>query len=406
MKNRAYLAVLILCMTLLGSACGPESPTSGTSSGGDTKTEGTTESQGSEIRLVSVKNVDKYIRIADYKGLVLDRNVYEVTDEQVEEQIRYELQSEKKEVTDENAEVQTGDLVTINYIGTVGGKVLEKEDFFDLTVGEGGMTAGFEDGLIGMKKGETRTLQLVFPEDFYAEELAGAIVTYRVTLQSIQRTPEINNKLVKSKTDAKSLKEYRKMVRADMEENAENALQDALRSIAWDTVLLNSEVKDYPKADIETAMDEFKKQVMVYNNGSDMDLEAFVKSQGMTMEAFEDQCQQYAQSKVKQNLIIQGIMDAEGITLGDAECLAIQDQLIVDFGAASLAELLDTYGQTMIDEAIGLIRIENFIVENAVFEEETATEDETAEIIFDENTAENEDHAEEETAADAEEPKA
>jgi trigger factor len=89
----------------------------------------------------------------------------------------------------------------------------------------------------------------------------------------------------------------------------------------------------------------------------------------MTMESFEEQCQQYAESKVKQNLIVQGIMDAEGLSLEDAQSLAIQDQLVEDFAVSSLAELIDAYGQSMIDEAIGLIRVEDFIVENANVEE-------------------------------------
>lgn len=393
MKKRAYLAVLALCVALTGSACGTESQTSGNASSDEENTEtvekeDAEEPEGFGTRLVSVENVEKYIAIAEYKGLVLDRNIYEVTDEQIEEQIKYNLQSDKAEVTDAAESVKEGDSVTINYVGQSGGKVIEVEDTYDLTVGEGSMTAGFEDGLIGMKKGETKTIQITFPEDFYSEELAGAVGTYRVTLQAFQRTPELTDALVAANTDVKTLEEYRAQIREQMEANAEIAAQDALKSAAWEIVLTNSEVREYPQADIDNAIEEFKKQVMLYNNESDMDLELFVESQGMTMEAFNDQCQQYAESKVKQNLIIQGIMDAEGITLEDEECLMIQDQLVKDFQAASLAQLLDTYGQTMIDEAIGLLRIEDFLVENAVFEEEATEEEALSEEETDEDAYE------------------
>ena len=96
-----------------------------------------------------------------------------------------------------------------------------------------------------------------------------------------------------------------------------------------------------------------------------MKLEEFVEAQGYTQEAFEEECQQYAEYKVKQNLIIQGIMDAEGISLSDPECLEIQNQIIADYGAKDLADLIDMYGQVAVDETIGLIRVEQFIVENA-----------------------------------------
>jgi trigger factor len=223
-----------------------------------------------------------------------------------------------------------------------------------------------------MKAGETKTLNLTFPEEFYSEELAGAQVTYTVTLDNFQRAPEIDDAYVAANTDASTLEEYREQVRASMESTAQAEAKENLRNIAWDTVLTNSEVMEYPEADLENASNEYKKQVMSYNNDSDMTLEEFIESQGLTVESFNDQCRQYAESKVKQNLIIQGIMDAEGLSLEDEQCLAIQDQLVEDMGVSSLAELIDAYGQTMIDEAIGLLRVEDFIVEHAVLEDVSA----------------------------------
>lgn len=105
-----------------------------------------------------------------------------------------------------------------------------------------------------------------------------------------------------------------------------------------------------------------------------MELEDFVESQGVSMDDFEAQCQQYAQAKVKQNLIIQGIMDAEGMTLDDEECLAIQDQLVEQYASGDLAALIDTYGQVAVDETIGLMRVEDFIIANANYDQ-TAGED-------------------------------
>ena len=100
-----------------------------------------------------------------------------------------------------------------------------------------------------------------------------------------------------------------------------------------------------------------------------MELEDYLESQKVSQEAFEEQCQKYAEARVKQNLILQGIMDAEGMTLEDKESLAIQDELIQSYGAKDLASLVDTYGQVSVDITIGLIRVERFIVENANVEE-------------------------------------
>lgn len=379
MKNKIVLAVLTFSLVLTMSGCeaegwknimpsGEKKEADQTASQVEVNTDEGQEPTGFGTRLVSVSDIEKYVDIAEYKGLTLEKTIPEITDEQIDAQIKWSLEGEKTEVTDSSASVQKGDLVTISYVSTVNGSVQETEENYDLTVGEGSMIEGFEDGLVGMKKGETRTLNLTYPEAFYSKELSGAAVTYKVTLQSFMRAPVIDDAWVAANTEVTTLDEYRQLVRAQMEQSLETEAQESLRYMAWDIVLTNSEVLEYPKADLQNAIDEYKKQAMEYND-SDMTLEEYVKSQGMSLEEFEDQCLQYAESKVKQNLIVQGILDAEGISMSDPECLAILDQLVVNFGVSSLAQLLDAYGQTMIDEAIGLIRVEDLIVENAVVEE-------------------------------------
>ncbi|MBQ0000844.1 MAG: FKBP-type peptidyl-prolyl cis-trans isomerase [Clostridiales bacterium] len=407
MKKRAYLALLILCAALMGTAC--ENGTGGTpssenTSGSGQKAENTENGKNTEnsneeksleytgARLVSVDNLDKYLILGDYKGLSLDKSQYAITDEKVEEIVRKNLLAEKTEVTAAGATVQSGDRVTVSYVGTVAGRVLEEEKYFDFTVGEGAMAPAFEEALTGMKKGESKIFQIVYPEDFEREDLAGKPVTYKVMLQSFQRTSELTDALAKNRTDAADLAGYRAQIRAELEAEAEELLAEDLKAAAWNMVLVNSEVREYPKADLNMAMDQYKRLAMLYNNESDMDLDTFLESQGMTAEEFQKECERYAEQKVKQNLILQAIMDAEGITLEDQECLIIQDQLLLDFKAASMAELLDTYGQAMIDESIALLRIEDLLIEQAVFAEPAPeqAEEAPAETVTEEEKAEEE----------------
>ena len=130
-----------------------------------------------------------------------------------------------------------------------------------------------------------------------------------------------------------------------------------------------------------------------------MELDKFIESQGIAQEDFDAQCQQYAQAKVKQDLIIQGIMDAEGMTFDDEESLAIQNDLVEQYGSGDLATLIDTYGQVAVDESIGLTRVEDFIVANATFEQ--ASDDSTAEDAGAEDSTKTDSAADTETSADA-----
>lgn len=96
-----------------------------------------------------------------------------------------------------------------------------------------------------------------------------------------------------------------------------------------------------------------------------MELEEFVESMGMTMEDFEEQAGQYAELKIKQNLLIQGIMDTEGLALDDEESLALSEELAETYGTGDVEELTARYGEAAVNESIGLLRVEDFIIENA-----------------------------------------
>lgn len=378
MKKKAYLAILALCVVLGASACGTETgETTEQTQNTETKKNDKEKPSSYGTRLVSVKDVDKYITIGEYKGIQLDKTVAEITEEEVDAQISNDLKNKAEEVTDKNGTVENGDLVTINFVGTKDGETFDggTANNYDLTIGEGMMIDGFEDGIIGMKKGETKEVPLTFPEDYYEPSMAGADVVFKITLQNFRRTPELSEEWVAANTDYKTLEEYREGTRKTLAEAAEQSAQNNLQNTAWGTVIGNCEVKEYPQDDIDNAVAEYKKLNEEYAAQGDMDLEKFVESQGLTMEAFEEQCQQYAEAKVKQNLVVQGIMDKEGLTLEDEESLKIQNQLIEQFGVKDLADLVDQYGQVAVDESIGILRVTDFIVDQAEIKDMVANGD-------------------------------
>ena len=396
MKKKAYLVVLALCAAMAITACGTATDkTEDTKS--TTETQNTTETKDSgsadaestdssdkeenktadagDTRLVTVDDVSKYVTIGEYKGLTLDNTVEVVTDDAVEGRLEQELQNKAEEVTD--GSVQNGDVVTINYVGTKDGVAFDggTANNYELTIGSGTFIDGFEDGIIGMKKGETKDLDLTFPEDYASSDLAGQEVTFKVTLQSFKRAPELTVEWAAKNTDCKTADDYKKEIRKTLESEAKTNARNTLRETAWNTVLSSSEVKEYPQEDLDTAKTEFKTLYENYAKQGDMTLEDFVKAQGISMDDFEEQSNQYADYKVKQNLIVQGIMDAENMTLEDEKSLSIQDELIKAYDAKDLAALVDQYGQVAVDESIGLLRVEDFILDNATVEEKVAAGD-------------------------------
>lgn len=394
MKKKTYLVILALCaamaMTACGTSAGQKEETKSTAESQDTadekdskaadsaESDSDKESTGTvsgDTRLVSVDDVSKYVTIGQYKGLSLDKSVEAVTDDMVDGRIKEELQNKAEEVTE--GSVQNGDVVMINYVGTKDGVAFDggTANNYELTIGSGTFIDGFEDGIIGMKKGQTKDLDLTFPEEYSSEELAGQEVVFKVTLQSFKRAPELTDDWAAKNTDCKTAEEYRKEIRTTLEDEAKTSAQNTLRETAWNTVLSASEVKEYPQDDLDTAKTEFKTLYENYAKQGDMTLEDFVKAQGISMDDFEEQSSQYAEYKVKQNLIVQGIMDAENMTLEDEKSLSIQDELIKAYNVKDLAALVDKYGQAAVDESIGLLRVEDFILDNATVEEKVTAGD-------------------------------
>ena len=373
MKKKIYLAMFAACFALTASACGDGAAVITD----NTKTEKSADNKKAEVgttRLVSVENVDKYITIGEYKGLTLDNTVDAITDDDVQAQIDQDLQDKAEPVSDGAKE---GDLVTVNYVGTKNGQTFDggTANNYDFVIGQGQMFDEFENGVIGMKKGETKEIKIDFPSDYADETLAGQEVVYKVTVQNVRRAGELTDEWVAKNTDYTTVDEYQESVRSQLEEEAKNSAQEVLKNTAWSTVLENSEVKEYPQEDVDSAISEFKSSMEVYAKQADMTLEEFIDSQGISQDDFDEQCQQYAEGKVKQNLIIQGIMDAEGLSLDDKESIQLQEKLVEQMGAGDIAELVGTYGQTYVDESIGLLRVEDFIIKNASVSDKVANGD-------------------------------
>ena len=376
MKKRIYLAMLAACLALTVTGCGESGKTGTDTAETQENSDGKTVEAGVS-RLVSVDNVDKYITLGEYKGLILDNTVEVITDDDVQARIDQELQDKAEAVSDG---AQEGDLVTVNYVGTIDGETFDggTANNYDFIIGNGGMFQEFEQGVIGMKKGETKEISIDFPSDYSDSTLAGKKADYKVTVQNVRRAPELTDEWVTKNTDYTTVEEYQEGTRKTLEKEARESAGEVLKNTAWNTVLENTEVKEYPEADVENAVSEFRKSMEVYAKQADMTLEEFVESQGISQDAFDEQSRQYAEGKVKQNLIVQGIMDAEGLSLDDKESLEVQEELVKQMGAANLAELVDTYGQSYVDESVGLLRVEDFIVKNAKVSEKSANGDTVA----------------------------
>lgn len=317
---------------------------------------------------------DEYVKLGQYKGLEVTVESYEVTDEEMETQIQRLLQDKatSEEVT--GRPVQDGDIVNIDYEGLLDGEAFEggSAEAFDLTIGSGSFIAGFEEGLIGAGIGESKSLNLTFPDPYEKNaDLAGKPVVFNVTVNSIKQpvTPEFNDAFVQTLGDQyKTVEDYKSALKTSLEEQKKQSVESdkmtSLRQLLYD----NSEIVKYP----EGALDDYIKEMTDYytNYAASVELTlAEYLEQYMSMDEaqFQEEAKAVAEQNVGMELIINAIAEKEKITLSDDEYKELCAQYTEEFGFESEEQFLEYYGGEE-DVKMNMLsdKVMEFVAENAV----------------------------------------
>jgi len=384
MKKKAYLMVLALCAALAITACGTSTdqkddkkPAAEAQDTTDKEDSGSADSKESEetdsnkdseeaasgdTRLVSVDDVSKYVTIGEYKGLTLDNTVEAVTDDMVDGRIKEELQNKAEEVTE--GSVQNGDVVTINYVGTKDGVAFDggTANNYELTIGSGTFIDGFEDGIIGMKKGETKDLDLTFPKEYSSEELAGQEVVFHVTLNAIKNAEEtaIDDALAKRAMDDENatLDQLRSQVYGGLENQAESNFFNEAGSELLNQAIENSKVTCDPDA-VDDMYDQLVTTYTAYAGQYGMELEEFLS---MFLQTDKAGLRATAENLVKQEMVLNAIIEAEGIKATDEE----KDKLAQMNYFADAEEMVSTYGEESANRLFQMGAAYYYLIDNAV----------------------------------------
>ena len=186
MKRKLCIALLSLCVAVTAAGCGGKEKSSPSTSSESENKESAALLEG-KILEISDKEIKDYIKLGEYKGITVDKTVQDVTEDDIDMQIESVLSMSAEEVEDAETEVADGDVVVIDFVGKKDGKAFDggSSEDYELTIGSGQFIDGFEEGLLGAKKGETRDLNLTFPEEYGNEELNGADVVFTVSVNSL-----------------------------------------------------------------------------------------------------------------------------------------------------------------------------------------------------------------------------
>lgn len=364
MRKRFLAAVMCVCLGMTMFACGAskDDNTKETESG----TSEATEPAYTEEDLVDDSNGDlnilDYVDLGDYKGIELTKSITKVTDDEVTN----EMGSKAVELTGSDVTVEDGDTAIIDFVGKLNGVAFDggTASNYELEIGSGSFIDGFEDGLIGVKKGDTVDLNLTLPESYQSTELAGKDVVFTVTVNGVKRKPQLNDEWLAANTNYATLAEFAAETKQKLEDAAETTASNTLESSGLDQVISNSTVKKYYKSLIEQGESQYEKRLNAYASAYGKSLSELLAAQGMTESQYQNQKQKQAVSYAQVAMVVYAIAQDAGLSEADAEYQTILNDLANNYNMDA-ATFSSTYGESLVKSSVMSQYAMNYIVSNA-----------------------------------------
>ena len=311
------------------------------------------------------------VELGKYKGVEVDKLDVEVTDEEVNAEVDKEREKNSRMVNVEDRPVKSGDTVNLNYLGSVDGIPFDggAADNYDLVIGSGSFIPGFEDQLIGAENGADVDVNVTFPEEYHAEELAGKPALFKCHINSIKakELPEADDEFVKDVTDFETLAEYKEDLKKKLTEEKEKQAKAAREDAAIEAVIADSKM-EIPDAMIDTQKRQMAEDFSQRLRMQGLSIEQYFQFTGLTAEKLLEQMTPQALKRIQSRLVLEAVAKAENIEVSDEEIeneykkMAEQYQMEVD----KIKELIGENEKKQIAMDLKVEKAVELIASNAV----------------------------------------
>ncbi len=311
------------------------------------------------------------VTLGEYKGIQVEKAPIEVTDEEIEAQVNKEREANSRTVTVEDRAVQKGDIATIDFEGFVDGVAFDggKGENYDLEIGSNTFIPGFEDQLVGAEIGKELDVNVTFPEEYGAKELAGkeAVFKCKVNGIKVKELPEADDEFAQEVSEFDTLDEYKADIKAkllkDKEDEAKRAKEDAVIG----------KIVENATMDIPDAMVEYQTQQMLDDFGRRMQsqglsLEQYFQFTGMTEADYKEQMKPRALQNIQSRLVLEAVAEAEKLEATEEDLekeyakMAEQYKLDVD----KVKEIFGEYQKEELKKDIVIQKAAELVTEAAV----------------------------------------
>lgn len=262
------------------------------------------------------------VTLGDYKGIKVEKASTEVTDEELTAELDKVREQNARTITVEDRAAEMKDTVTINFEGFVDGTPFEggKGENYPLTLGSHSFIDTFEDQLVGKKIGEEVEVNVTFPAEYHAPELAGKPAMFKVTINEIKakELPELNDDFAKDVSEFESLDEYKADIKASLVEKKVTAAKNAKEDKVIETIIENATM-EIPDAMINTQIRQMADDFAARLQQQGLTVDQYFSFTGLTREKLFEQMKPQAVKRIQSRLVLEAIVKAENITVSDED---------------------------------------------------------------------------------------
>ena len=310
------------------------------------------------------------VTLGDYKGLDVPKTRVTVKKEEVEEELKRTQEQNAREITIEDRPVKDGDILTIDYSGSVDGEKFEGGTAQDQTliIGSGAFIPGFEEQLIGKELNEETEINVTFPEEYHAADLAGKEAVFEVKIKAIKEKelPELDDEFASVVSEFETLDEYKADIKEKIRERKKEEAKTERENKLVDLAVENAQM-DIPDAMVEEQVQQMTEEFAQRLSYQGLSMEQYLQFSGMDAQKFADDMKPQAVKRIETRLVLEAIVKAENIEVSEEEYKAEVEKMaaMYQMETEQLEKLIqDAQKEQMMDD-IAVQKAVDFLVAEA-----------------------------------------
>lgn len=260
------------------------------------------------------------VTLGEYKGLEVPKSELEVTEEEIAGELKREQENNSRTIDVDDRAVADGDKVTLDFEGFVDGEAFEggKGTDYPLTIGSGAFIPGFEEQLVGTEIGKEMEVNVTFPEEYQAKELAGKAAVFKCTVKKIEvkELPELDDEFAKDVSEFDTLEEYKADIKKNLEEKKADAAKQAKEDAALEAAVANASM-EIPDAMVDGQVSQMINDFTARIQSQGLTMEQYMQFTGMTPATLRQEMKPQALKRIQSRLVLEKIAEAEDIQIAD-----------------------------------------------------------------------------------------